>query len=104
MRFGDRCQLCMAMNDGSSIADETHFHSSPKCYRIYGMNGIKYIDSGSRNILINDKWPRDYGFDCGSHHDCAIESGYEVDVKISHRRDSGYAGPEEPWWIVRKGE
>ncbi|KAI1271075.1 hypothetical protein F5Y07DRAFT_406073 [Xylaria sp. FL0933] len=113
-RFGDRCHLCMAMNEGSSAADELHFDSPPK-YRMssthqrhsnnhdhnnYNSNNYNcYNNSSSNNsrkIIIGSDEKRPCGLfqlssdECESC-DCAVESGSD-DSRVFSRRGCDYGG------------
>ncbi|KAI0424807.1 hypothetical protein F5Y09DRAFT_323355 [Xylaria sp. FL1042] len=87
-KFGDRCQLCMAMNEGSSAADELHFHSPPK-YRMKSFHNSRKI------IISSDKRPCIFRIssDESRSRDCAVESSpEESDNNKFSRCGSDYGG------------
>ncbi|KAI0803602.1 hypothetical protein GGR55DRAFT_662294 [Xylaria sp. FL0064] len=111
-RFGDRCHLCMAMNEGSSAADELHFDSPPK-YRMsstqrdHSNNYKNYKNnnnynhnyhnnySNSRKMIGSDEKRPCGVFQLSSYEcescDCAVESG-DDDSRVFSRRRRDYGG------------
>ncbi|KAI0535303.1 hypothetical protein GGR58DRAFT_479607 [Xylaria digitata] len=92
-RFGDRCQLCTSMNEGTYLADDVPFQRPPK-YRINMMNNFHHHNrimiSNRHKYWVSDNENRNKSWDSAV---CTrtVTDGSD-DIKVFRPRGSNDAG------------